>query len=132
MSGYKRIYLAAVIAIAIATFARTGIYFLLAFFVDNVLDQQPLREDSLLPAARINNWVANSELLDILPLLAAMFVIFAVVQGIFTYASGRWSAWTAETLARKLRDYLYDHLQRLTFTYHDQTQTGELISRVWV
>ncbi len=130
MSGYKRIYFAAIVAVAIATLARTGIYFLLAFFVDNVLEQQPLREGTLLPAERINAIVAETDILDILPWLASLFVIFAVIQGVFTYFSGRWASWTAETLSRKVRDYLYDHLQRLTFTYHDQTQTGELISRV--
>ncbi len=130
MSGYKRIYFAAVAAVAVATFARTGVYFLLAFFVDNVLEQQPIREGSLLPAERLNAIVRNNDILDILPWLSAAFVLMAVVQGLFTYWSGRWAAWTAETLARKVRDYLYDHLQRLSFTYHDQTQTGELISRV--
>ncbi len=29
----------------------------------------------------------------------------------------------------RLRNYLLDHIQRLTFTYHDKTQTGELIQR---
>ncbi|MEM8859680.1 MAG: ABC transporter ATP-binding protein [Chloroflexota bacterium] len=130
MTGYKRVYFAAVVAVAIATFARTGIYFLLAFFVDNVLEQQPLRGGTLLPADLVNGLVERSSIAEILPWLAAMFIVLAVVQGVFTYFSGRWAAFTAESVARKLRDYLYDHLQRLTFTYHDQTQTGELISRV--
>lgn len=130
MTGYKRVYFAAVVAVAIATFARTGIYFLLAFFVDNVLEQQPLREGTLLPADSINGLVERFTITEILPWLAMMFVVMAVIQGVFTYLSGRWAAFTAESVARKLRDYLYDHLQRLTFTYHDQTQTGELISRV--
>lgn len=28
-----------------------------------------------------------------------------------------------------MRNYLYDHLQRLTFSFHDKMQTGELIQR---
>src|SRR5690606_15139286 len=35
----------------------------------------------------------------------------------------------AESITRRLRNYLYDHLQRLNFTYHDRMQTGELLSR---
>ncbi|MFK7800245.1 MAG: ABC transporter ATP-binding protein [Anaerolineae bacterium] len=130
MSGYRTLYFGAIVAIAIATFARTGVYFLLAFFIDNVLEQNPIREGSLLPGDWLNGIVARNEILEILPWLALMFVGMAVIQGIFTYLSGRWAAWTAETVALKVRDYLYDHLQRLSFTYHDQTQTGELISRV--
>ncbi len=32
-------------------------------------------------------------------------------------------------MTRRLRNYMYDQIQRLTFTYHDHTQTGELIQR---
>lgn len=130
MAGYRKLYFGAIAAIAIATFARTGVYFLLAFFIDNVLEQQPIREGSMLPAEWLNGIVRRNEINEILPWIAILFVTMAVIQGVFTYLSGRWAAWTAETVARKVRDYLYDHLQRLSFTYHDQTQTGELISRV--
>lgn len=30
---------------------------------------------------------------------------------------------------RRLRNQLFDHIQRLSFTYHDHTPTGELIQR---
>jgi ATP-binding cassette subfamily B protein len=42
---------------------------------------------------------------------------------------GRWAAKTSESVIRRLRDYLYDHVQRLTFAYHDKTPTGDLIQR---
>jgi ATP-binding cassette subfamily B protein len=32
-------------------------------------------------------------------------------------------------MALRLRNYLFDHIQRLTFTYHSKTPTGELIQR---
>jgi ATP-binding cassette subfamily B protein len=32
-------------------------------------------------------------------------------------------------VAWRIRNYLYDHLQRLSFTYHDNMQTGELLQR---
>jgi len=53
----------------------------------------------------------------------------ALLQGLFSYGMGRLAAQTAEGMARRLRNYLYDHIQRLTFTYHDTMQTGELIQR---
>ena len=51
------------------------------------------------------------------------------MQGLFTYISGRLAARTAENIVRQLRNYIYDHIQRLTFAYHDKTPTGELIQR---
>ncbi len=107
---FRTVYLVAILAVGLAALAQTGIYYLLGYLVDDILPEP----DAIL----------------YLPWLALAFVGLAAGQGGFTYMSGRWAAYTAEHIARRLRDYLYDHLQRLPFTYHDQTQTGELIQRV--
>ena len=65
----------------------------------------------------------------VLVLIALGFVGLALLEGGFTFLSGRLAAQTAEGVARRLRNYLYDHIQRLTFSYHDRMQTGELIQR---
>ena len=39
------------------------------------------------------------------------------------------SEWLAHHIAYDLRNRLYDHIQRLSFSYHDHTQSGQLISR---
>ena len=39
------------------------------------------------------------------------------------------SEWIAARVGYDLRNRLYDHIQRLPFTYHDHTQSGQLISR---
>jgi ATP-binding cassette subfamily B protein len=55
--------------------------------------------------------------------------LLAVVTGGFTFISGALAAKTAEGLAQRIRDYLFDHIQYLPFSYHDKTPTGELIER---
>lgn len=109
MRGYHVVYFAAILAVMLSTIAQTGSSYLLLYFVDHILPRPDFY--ALVP------WVALG------------FIGLALIQGLFTYFSGRWSAHTAESITRRLRNYLYDHLQRLTFTYHDQTQTGELIQR---
>jgi ATP-binding cassette subfamily B protein len=52
------------------------------------------------------------------------------VQGSFSFLSGRLAAYTAEGITRRLRDFLFDHIQRLSFSYHATTPTGDLIERV--
>ncbi|MEA3309126.1 MAG: ABC transporter ATP-binding protein, partial [Chloroflexota bacterium] len=47
----------------------------------------------------------------------------------FSYLRGIWAARTAEGITVRLRNYLFDHVQRLTFTYHDHAKTGGLIQR---
>ena len=109
MKGYRLIYLGAVIALALAAALKTASYFLLAFLVDDVL--------------------AEGDLDETLLFVAMGFVALALLEGSFTFLSGRLAAATSEGLARRLRNYLFDHIQRMTFSYHDKMQTGELIQR---
>ncbi|MGC9400226.1 MAG: ABC transporter ATP-binding protein [Anaerolineae bacterium] len=109
MTGFHGIYLGALISIALGAVARTLTYLLLQHIVDNVLT----------PGAD----------LGLLPVYALSFVGLAAGEGLFSYLRGIWSARTAEGVTLRLRNYLFDHIQRLSFTYHDHTKTGELIQR---
>jgi len=109
LKGYQAIYLGAFICIGLAALAQTFFYFLLRYYTDNVLGR---------PEAR-----------DQLVYVAAGFVLLALFQGTFTFMGGRWAAMTSENVIRRLRDYIYDHIQRLSFAYHDKTPTGDLIQR---
>jgi ATP-binding cassette subfamily B protein len=62
-------------------------------------------------------------------LIALGFLGLAAIEGSFSYLSGRQASYTAEGVTRRLRNYLFDHIQRLDFSYHDKTPTGELIER---
>ncbi len=109
MTGFRLRYAGAVTALALGATAKTATYMLLRHFVDNVLGKE--RAPSTLA------------------LIALGFLGLALLEGGFTFLSGRLAAQTAEGIARRLRNYLYDHIQRLTFSYHDRMQTGELIQR---
>ncbi|MFG0329786.1 MAG: ABC transporter ATP-binding protein [Phycisphaerales bacterium] len=62
--------------------------------------------------------------------LPALLVILATaIAGVFTYLRGRWSAEASESIARRVRDEVYDHLQRLPVRYFDKAETGDLIQR---
>jgi ATP-binding cassette subfamily B protein len=108
MTGFRLLYVAATVFMAVSAGARTSTFLLLRYLVDDVLD-----------ASRF----------DRLPLVALGFIGLVAVEGVFTFLSGRLAAQTAEGITRRLRNYLYDHIQRLSFTYHDRTPTGELIQR---
>jgi ATP-binding cassette subfamily B protein len=108
-TGFRLRFLGATVSLAIGASAKTATYLLLRYFVDNVLGKE--RAPGILGA------------------IAAGFIGLALIEGGFTFLSGRLAAQTAEGIARRLRNYLYDHIQRLTFAYHDRMQTGELIQR---
>jgi ATP-binding cassette, subfamily B, bacterial len=65
-----------------------------------------------------------------LPLDRLGFILLAFVEGGGAFLSGRLAAYTAEGITRRLRDFLFDHIQRLSFSYHSATPTGDLIERV--
>jgi ATP-binding cassette, subfamily B, bacterial len=109
LAGFRLTYAGAVVTLGVATAARTATFLLIGYLVDEVL--------------------TRSDLLHVLPLVAAGFILLALVQGGFTYLSGKFAARTAEGIALRLRNYLYDHIQRLSFAYHDHMPTGELIQR---
>ena len=108
-TGFRAIYLVAIAAAGVSALSRSAVFYLLRFFVDDVLPNAGRRGD--------------------IPWVAAAIIGLALMQGLFTFGMGRFAAQAAEGIARRLRNYLYDHIQRLTFTYHDNTQTGGLIQR---
>lgn len=109
MSGFHWIYLGAIISLALATGAKTLSYYLLQYFVDDVLIQQRVATPFYV--------------------IAFGFIGLALLQGIFTFLSGRLAAHSAEGAILRLRNYLFDHIQRLNFSYHDKNKTGELVQR---
>jgi ATP-binding cassette subfamily B protein len=109
LRGYRWIYVGAILGVGIAAVARTGTYMLLGYYVDEVL----VNETSQFKPLEI----------------ALAFIGLSLVMGLFAFISGALAGRTAEGIAKRVRDYVFDHIQHLTFTYHDQTNTGELIQR---
>ncbi len=58
-----------------------------------------------------------------------LLLLVTAIAGVFTYLRGRWSAQACELIVRKVRDRVYDHLQRLHTRYFDKAETGDLIQR---
>jgi len=115
MTGFKWHFVAATASLAVSALAKTATFLLLRYFIDEVLGQE--------------NYSLGGNLNRSLIIVALGFVCLAALEGSFSYFSGRLAAYTAEGITRRLRNYLFDHIQRLDFSYHDKTPTGELIER---
>src|SRR5690606_24823749 len=55
--------------------------------------------------------------------------VAGVVSGLLTGTRRYLAFMEARTVERSLRDRLFAHVQRLHFAYHDEVQTGQLMSR---
>ena len=115
MVDYRLAYVGATLALAVSALAKTSTYLLLRYFADDVLTQGSYIGDSL---TKTFIWIGIS------------FLGLAAFEGGFSFLSGRLAAYTAEGVTRRLRDFLFDHIQRLSFSYHATTPTGDLIERV--
>jgi len=109
MRGYRKTYIFATISLGVAAAARSGTYLLLGRFTDRLLAPANIKERIL--------WIVLS------------FFGLALIQGTFTFLSGKLAAETSESITRRLRNFLFNHIQHLSFAYHDRTNTGELIQR---
>jgi len=109
MVGFRLRYLGAVTSLGISAVAKTLTFLLLRYFIDTFLGSQ-------------NTTVK-------LPYIALEFVGLAIIEGGSTFISGLLASQTAEGITRRLRNFLYDHIQHLSFTYHANTKTGDLIER---
>jgi ATP-binding cassette subfamily B protein len=115
MTGYRMTYLTANVALAVSALAKTLTYLLLRNFADTVVG---------------NTAPFAGTLSRTLILIASGFVGLALFEGGFAYISSRLASYSAESITRRLRNFLFDHIQRLSFTYHSKTPTGDLIERV--
>ena len=109
MKGYQWHYLGATTALGISAASRTGIYLMLGFYVDEVLKKGRFDRTFLLAVLG--------------------FLLLIISQATFSFISGWLAAKTAEGTTRRLRDYLFDHIQRLTYAYHAESKTGDLLER---
>jgi len=60
---------------------------------------------------------------------AVMIVLFAILRGVFAFLQAYWAERNSQTVAFDLRNDLYAKIQRLSFSYHDRNQTGQLMVR---
>ena len=109
MKGYHTNYLIATVFLALAAFARTNMYLVLGRYLDQV----------------IGEGFVGSQLI----LAALNFGAMIVLQAISSFMSNWMASFTAENTPRRLRDYLFDHIQRLSYAYHAEAKTGDLLER---
>ncbi len=65
----------------------------------------------------------------LLAIAAAAIIGAALFRGAFSYGQTYLGEWISQRVAYDIRNQIYDRLQRLSYAYHDQQQTGQLMSR---
>jgi len=76
-------------------------------------------------------WLAGARRLAATsPLTAAGALVSVTAVGMgFAYLKGRWTTIASESIARNLRDRLYNHLQHLPARFFHESEAGDLVQR---
>lgn len=61
---------------------------------------------------------------------AAAIVVFAIGRGLAQFGQQFLGENLGQRIAYDIRNQIYENLQRLSYAYHDQAQTGQIMSRV--
>ncbi|MEL6307438.1 MAG: ABC transporter ATP-binding protein [Chloroflexota bacterium] len=80
---------------------------------------QSVDELSVIQANSLN-WLING---------ALIIVMFAVVRGLFSFAQAFYAESTSQGVAFDFRNEIFAKLSRLSFSYYDRNQTGQLMIR---
>lgn len=77
----------------------------------------------------INRQGGSEFIKDNLLLSAGASLLLAVLSGVFTFLYRYCMAKASEGTVRKLRNHLFDHIQKLPYSWHVKNQTGDIIQR---
>ncbi len=64
-----------------------------------------------------------------LTLAVGALLVLVLVKGLFTYFQGRWTEVASQNVAYDLRNELQRKITQLSFSFHDQSEAGDLLSR---
>ena len=128
MLGYRHVYVGSILAIGVAAAFSYGVPLVLRFTIDSVIGTEPVAlPDAIVPI--FERLGGRAGLAGRIWIAALVIVVLTLGNGLFSFLSGKWKAVAAESTTLAIRERLYDHLQHLSYSYHVQAETGDLIQR---
>jgi ATP-binding cassette subfamily B protein len=128
---FKGSYLWCIIPI-IATFLDVGFQMIPPMIIKTTLDSVLSTDPLSAPAPMV--WIiekigGTQAIAQHLWYCTIAIAIIAIINAVLFFVRKRVTATAAEGMALRLKDRLYDHLQKLPYEYHIKAKTGDLIQR---
>ena len=108
---YRRTVFLVYAALFISTAAQLIVPWLVRIIIDRVTEGNTTGTDTVIIAAGI------------------AIIVFALSRGVFSFVQGYMAERLSQNAAFDLRNDLFAKIQRLSFSYHDRSQTGQLMVR---
>jgi len=125
--GYAGLYLLGILAVVISQLFNTLGPLIIGTAVDSVIGDKAA--SSAIAGSVIEFLGGREALRSSLWMIGAIIVLNTMLRGIFLYLKGYLSVKSAEDISMKIRNSLYDHIQKLPYSYHVKADTGDLIQR---
>ena len=120
---YWRAFIVAIFVVAAATALNVAAPWLTGYAIDAGLDIATLEG-----IGGVEETIARGTIGTLL-FAIGLLVTVGVARGLFMYAQTYLGERISQRVAYDFRNDLYDHLQRLSYAYHDSSQIGQIMSR---
>lgn len=127
MKGNRMTYFIGILCIILATFFTLMGPLLISTTIDSIIGDIPISSESIYKF--INLFGDRNHLRENLWIVGIILIMLTMLRGMFLYFKNTLSSKAAENTAKKIRETLYDHIQKLPYDYHVKSDTGELIQR---
>lgn len=128
MSPSKKYLLLMLMMTTVVVFTSLVNPIILGFVLDNVVADQPITNPIISVIVSIFGGIENFK--QNIWLAGVVVLLFASFDAVAQFLRGKSNGITSETVSRNIRNKLFDHIQYLPYSYHQQSQTGDLIQRV--
>ncbi len=130
--SYAKSYIYLIIISAAATIIKVGASFatpqIIRFTVDSIIDDVPFSFSG--PVMNFIEYIGGREGIRQNIWICAVFVLaLAVITSICDYIGRLTMAKGTEGIIKNIRDKLFDHIQKLPYSWHIKNQTGDIIQR---
>jgi ATP-binding cassette subfamily B protein len=122
--GYRHFFLLALAFTIFLGASRAAFPLIVGYIVDTVLQGMPSGIPEWIHLRLVSDDVRLHLMLSALALAG-----FAVIRGVTMIAAGVSRAFFSEGLTRTMRNRVYHHLNHLSYKYHKNADTGDLIQR---
>lgn len=129
MKGTRLKYIGSILTVVIAV----AVAFISPLLLSEIIDSVIGTTKPLSLTGPIQGWLdargGRDFLVNNMWIVALVLVGINVLNGLVMFLRGKWTAQASESIAEKMRNRLYRHLQTLPYDYHVKAATGDLIQR---
>jgi len=128
IKGNRRNYILSIIFMILATISSLINPLVIKLAIDSIIDDKKVDLSGVLLDLYYSIG-GRDYLVGNLWVLGIILILISLLNGVFSFYSKKHIALVSEKTAKNMRNKLYNHIQYLSYSYHTNVDTGDLIQR---